>query len=306
MRQSNQSSFPSGQVHWELWFYSLHNFRGHTGQQNSAPKSTRKFQQFFLRGPGGHFRPGERIIGVNTSMSATSADKVTRPVNAAPQPTPLPKPAHFQTQNPPMCDPIVSLIRQPPVTPVNLENLKFYLQGYDESLADFLISGFKYGFGVNFFGEQSSYESFNFKSAYDYPDVVRAKLRKELEAGRISGLFPVPPFPAFRTSPLGVVPKKTPSEYRLIHHLSYPPGRSVDDFIPKELPTVHYATIDDVISIIKKLGPGCYMAITEIQSAFRLTPIHPKDFNLLGMRWEGRYYFDRCLPMGLHNFVQPF
>lgn len=122
-----------------------------------------------------------------------------------------------------MCDPLVSLISQPPVTPVNLEHLKFYLQGYDESLADFLISGFKYGFGVNFFGEQSSYESSNLKSAYmyDHPDVVRAKLRKEIEAGRISGPFPVPPFSAFRTSPLGVVPKKTPSEFRLIHHLSY-------------------------------------------------------------------------------------
>ncbi len=137
------------------------------------------------------------------------------------------------------------------------------------------------------------------KSAYDHPDVIRAKLRKELEAGRISGPFRVPPFPAFRTSPLGVVPKKNPSEFRLIHHLSYPPGKSVNDFIPKELTSVHYATIDDAVSIIKTMGPGCYMAKTDIQSAFRIIPIHPKDSNLLGMQWEGNYYFDRCLPMGL-------
>lgn len=152
---------------------------------------------FFLRGPVGHFKPGVLVMGVNTSMSATSADKVTQPVNAAPQPPPLPKPAHFPTQNPPMCDPLVSLIGQPPVTPVNLEHLKFYLQGYDESLADFLISGFKYGFGVNFFGEQSSYESSNLKSAYDHPDVVRAKLRKEIKAGIISGPFTGPAISRF-------------------------------------------------------------------------------------------------------------
>ena len=70
-----------------------------------------------------------------------------------------------------------------------------------------------------------------------------------------------------------------------------------------------YATIDDAISIIKEMGPGCYMANMagcDIQSAFRIIPIHPKDLNLLGMQWEGRYYLDRCLPMGLAISCSPF
>ena len=129
---------------------------------------------------------------------------------------------------------------------------------------------------------------------------------KELEASRIVGPFLIPPFLVFRTSPLGISPKKTPLEFRLIHHLSYPSGASVNDFIPKEFSTVRYATIDDAISLVKKLGAGCYMAKTDIQSAFHIFPIHPKDYSLLGIHWEGRYYFDRTLPMGLSSFCYLF
>ncbi|XP_068749266.1 uncharacterized protein [Montipora capricornis] len=96
----------------------------------------------------------------------------------------------------------------------------------------------------------------------------------------------------------GIVPKKDPSEFRLIHHLSYPPGSSVNDFIPEDCSSVHYASINDAISVIKRKGAGCFMAKTDVKSAFRIIPIHPNDFALLGMKWQNSYYFDRCLPMG--------
>lgn len=63
LRQSSPSSFPWGQVHWELWFYSLHNFRGHAGQQTSQPKSTRKSQQFFPKGTCWAFQAGRTCNG---------------------------------------------------------------------------------------------------------------------------------------------------------------------------------------------------------------------------------------------------
>ena len=40
------------------------------------------------------------------------------------------------------------------------------------------------------------------------------------------------------------------------------------------------------------------MAKTDVKSAFRIMPIHPNDYALLGMKWQNLYYFDRCLPMG--------
>jgi len=112
------------------------------------------------------------------------------------------------------------------------------------------------------------------------------------------GPFVTPPFENFVTSPIGIVPKKAPNEFRLIQHLSYTNGSSVNDSIPSECSTVHYASISDAISGIKRIGVGCFMAKTDVKSAFRIVPIHPSDYALLGMKWDNSYYFDRCLPMG--------
>ena len=57
---------------------------------------------------------------------------------------------------------------------------------------------------------------------YQHPDVVDRYLAKELLVQRVSGPFSHPPLPNFRVSPIGVVPKKTPGEFRCNQHLSYP------------------------------------------------------------------------------------
>ena len=59
--------------------------------------------------------------------------------------------------------------------------------------------------------------------------------------------------------------------------------------------------IDDAIRILLKLGPNCFMAKTDVQSAFRYIPVHPDDWELLGMKWRGLYFFDRVLPFGLRS-----
>ena len=43
------------------------------------------------------------------------------------------------------------------------------------------------------------------------------------------------------------------------------------------------------------------MAKTDIESAFRFFPVHPHDWKLLGMSWNGFYYFDEVLPFGLRS-----
>ena len=43
------------------------------------------------------------------------------------------------------------------------------------------------------------------------------------------------------------------------------------------------------------------MGKTDIESAFRLIPVHPNDWELLGMFWNGQYYFDKVLPFGLRS-----
>ncbi len=43
------------------------------------------------------------------------------------------------------------------------------------------------------------------------------------------------------------------------------------------------------------------MAKTDICSAFRNVPVHPTDWELLGMHWKGLYFFDKVLPFGLRS-----
>ena len=59
-------------------------------------------------------------------------------------------------------------------------------------------------------------------SAKRNPNIVDAKLAKELEKGRIAGPFDSELFENFKTSPTGLVPKKIQGQFRLIHHFSYP------------------------------------------------------------------------------------
>ena len=41
------------------------------------------------------------------------------------------------------------------------------------------------------------------------------------------------------------------------------------------------------------------MGKTDIESAFRLIPVHADDWELLATFWNGQYYFDKVLPFGL-------
>lgn len=92
----------------------------------------------------------------------------------------------------------------------------------------------------------------------------------------------------------------------MIHHLSFPCGGSVNDLIPSELRSVHYASVDDAVKMIKKLGPNSHLAETDVRSAFRIIPVNPADYYLLGMHWKGNYYVDCCLPMGLASSCRTF
>ena len=183
-------------------------------------------------------------------------------------------------------------------TPVVVSNLRILLDGYAPQLVDILHCGFSFGFRIHFQGAEQSFEARNLRSALENPTAVDAKLQRELGAGRLAGPFTSPPFKNFRVSPLGLVPKKQPGEFRMIHHLSFPKGTSVNDGIPDVETSVHYATVDDAIRLIKQAGPGCFLAKTDIKNAFRIIPINPADYHLLGIKWRELYYYDRAMPMG--------
>ena len=194
------------------------------------------------------------------------------------------------------------------VTPICTKTLEVYLEGYDEDKKNYLILGFSQGFSLEYQGPRESFSSANLKSALDNPVVVQEKINKELDSKRVEGPFKNPPFDNFRISPLGLVPKKAPGSWRLIHHLSYPDKKlnSVNAGISDESAAVQYAGIEQAIQRIKILGKNTYLCKTDIRSAFRIVPVNPKDFSLLGFKWNGHYYYDKCLPFGCRTSCKIF
>lgn len=183
-------------------------------------------------------------------------------------------------------------------SPINLNQLEIELRDYKEPDASVLLNGFRSGFSIHYSGPIKSMECKNLKSANQNPDIVRQKLAKELMEDRIAGPFKEAPFTNFRVSPIGLVEKKTKGEYRLIHHLSYPKGDSVNDFIDPELCSVQYTSFDQAIKLVQSLGTGCFLSKCDIKSAFRLLPVAKCDFKLLGFKFEDQYYYDRSMPFG--------
>ena len=240
----------------------------------------------------GHFMPGKPVVAAITSISATNAGQNTPLVT-------VPRPGTTLATDPLNQEyPAYSILLSSLVTPLKVDRLEFLLQDYVSNLARYLVQGSRYGFRIQFIGNRAPFESPNLKSALQNPDLVMSKLQKEIYAGRIVGPLTNAPFPDCRSSPIDIVPKKTTNEVRLIQHLSYPSGFSVNDNIPDDCSAVYYATINQAVKIVQRLGVGCFMAKTDIKSAFRIIPIHSQDYSLLGIKWADKYYFDRCLPMG--------
>ena len=184
-------------------------------------------------------------------------------------------------------------------SPVKLAPLLRLLHLYpDKMAAAYLSAGFSEGFRIPYTGDRVATNCGNLKSARLMPEVVAEKIAKECTAGRVAGPFSWPPLPNLRVSPLGVVPKKAAGQFRLIHHLSYPKGASINDAIAPELCSVRYASVDQAVVIVRACGPGALMAKCDIQSAFRLLPVHPSDFCLLGFKFNGYWYVDKAMPMG--------
>ena len=101
----------------------------------------------------------------------------------------------------------------------------------------------------------------------------------------MAGPYSYPPLPDLRCSGMEVVPKKD-GGWRVIYHLSAPPGESINDFIDPASFSLNYCTIDAAIAILNTLGQGALMGKIDLKNAFRLIPVRKEDWNLLGIHWH--------------------
>ena len=190
------------------------------------------------------------------------------------------------------------------VTPLNVSRFEQSLVNHpDPQFAAQLCRNLREGARIGFTGNRTSRFSKNLPTALSQPELVSANLQHEISHGRVAGPFDKPPFEHFQVSPIGLVPKKHSEKFRTIFHLSFPKRgtTSINSSISKEDFSLQYVTIDNAIEGIKSSGEGCFLAKTDIESAFRLIPVHPDDYELLGMYWNGKYYYDKALPFGLRS-----
>ena len=166
---------------------------------------------------------------------------------------------------------------------------------------NYLRSGLKQGFRIGHEGLDFLLITNNLPSARDNPEQVTAAIIKKLERGQTASPFIHPPFENFRCSLPDAVPKKE-GTHHLIIDLSSPNGLSINDFISKEDYSVKFFKFDDVVSMVKSLGRSALMDKLDIEHTFRLCPVSPVDWQLLGTHWEG-FYFIELIPFGLCSSV---
>ena len=174
----------------------------------------------------------------------------------------------------------------------------------DQSFVTYVLDGLKNGFRVGFNPASVSlkWATQNMPSASLQPSVIVDFLHPELAKGRVAGPFSSPPLAHLHISSFGVIPKKhQPGKWRLILDLSSPDGHSVNDGIRKDPFTVQYMKVDDIIDGIMSLGRGTLLAKFDVESAYRIIPVHHNDRYLLGMQWQGNYFVDMVLPFGLRS-----
>ena len=145
-------------------------------------------------------------------------------------------------------------------------------------------------------------------SAMQHPEQINEYLEKELRLGRMLGPFrDLGGLPPVHISRFGVIPKgHNTGKWRLITDLSFPPGNSVNDGIDPAICSLRYTTVEDVASVAAQLGPHTLMAKIDIESAYRLIPVHPEDRFLLGVNWRDQVYIDPMLPFGLRSAPKIF
>lgn len=57
---------------------------------------------------------------------------------------------------------------------------------------------------------------------------------------------------------------------------------------------------------VRRLGQGTLLAKMDIQSAYRIVPVHKEDRCLLGVKWRDQLYVDCALSFGLRSACKIF
>lgn len=199
-------------------------------------------------------------------------------------------------------------VRMPIPTNFRLPYWQTRLVSYhDSELMQFLQFGWPINYTANC--DFPSSTKANHPSATNFPQHVDRFLTTEQNHLAIIGPFSRNPFQPsnFAVSPLQTVPKKgTTDARRVVVDLSFPHNSSVNLGIPKneylnQSANFQLPSVDSFLALIQRKGRGCYLYKRDLSRAYRQIAIDPHDYNLLGIQWRNKFFFDTALPFGLRS-----
>ena len=142
-------------------------------------------------------------------------------------------------------------------------------------------------------------------SAISFKLEVSEYFNKSIREKALIGPFENSPIPDLCFSPLMTVPKES-AKRRIIVDFSFPPGKSINDGIPRDtyldyevkfsLPSVR-----SMVDRLNSLGHGCLLYKKDLKGAFRQFSTDPGDYRFAGLCWNGKVYIDTRLAMGLRS-----
>ena len=245
--------------------------RGATRQQPSLPRQPatgrNPFRRCFTFNRGGCSARGCRL-----PMSAASVGDIIPPPPPAVRPPPG-HPDHVQGRLPlarprpvpsAFDNPATAVSFSPSVPPDRVDML---LAGYDVGLRLYLVSGLTLGLSNGCADLIAGDAAINLPSCLEAPAVIDEYIQRELDASRLVGPFASHCAAVSRISPVGLIPKKTPGAFRVIHHISYPLGESANDHISREHTAVQYESIHDAVKLLAQLDAS-FLAKTDISACF--------------------------------------
>ena len=146
--------------------------------------------------------------------------------------------------------------------------------------AHFLLDGACHGFKLTDPGtELDGYFCKNYNSAaVDAHAEMEVILRDELLSGKLSKVKNQP----LCVHAMGAVPKSA-GGIRPITDASQPETLSINCFMKETFKTFCYSSVDTVSDAMSK---GCFMAVTDLASAYRSVMVRPSDRTHQGLSWE--------------------
>jgi hypothetical protein len=137
----------------------------------------------------------------------------------------------------------------------------------------------------------------NTNSAIENGKWITDTLATWIKKGFVMGPFFAPPFKHFRSNPLMAAVQR--SKIRPILNLSSPKNRSFNDAVdPWHIEKLNMSSPRLFGESLIKMGPGATFSKSDIQDAYKVIPNAKHQHHLYGMKWLGKFFYDKTTVFG--------